>query len=102
MKDDPAMTNPTINSQLLGTIEERGILRNEVDRAYLESLAKAMHKENRNEKCEQNKLKKNFNNRENAAALTEQPKSMDRLIPEPELLEDHVVVSVRHRTRGIV
>ena len=32
----------------------------------------------------------------------EQRKSMDWLIPEPDLLEDHVVASVKHATQGIV
>ena len=43
--NDRAMMNPTINSQLLGTNEKRDILRNEIDCAYCESLAKDMEKE---------------------------------------------------------
>ena len=92
--------NPTISSQLLGTNEEREMLRNEIDHAYCESLAKDMQKEKSNEKYKQSKSEQIFNNRENAAVLMEQGKL--RLIPEPDLLEDHVVVSVRHTTRGIV
>ena len=100
LRNDQAMMNPTINSQLLGTTEERDILRNEMDRAYCKSLAKDMEKEKSNEKYKQSKSEQIFNNRENAAVLMEQRKS--RSIPEPDLLEDHVVVSVRHTTRGIV
>ena len=48
--NDRAMMNPSINSQLLGTNEERDILRNEIDRAYCESLAKDMEKEKSNGK----------------------------------------------------
>ena len=59
-----------------------------------------MEKERRNVKYKQNKSEQISNNRENAAVLMEQRKS--RLIPEPDLVEDHVVVSVRHTTRGIV
>ena len=95
-----AMMNPTINSQLLGTNKERDILRNEIDRAYCESLAKDMEKEKIDEKYKQSKSEQIFNNRENTAVLMEQRKW--RLIPEPGLLEDHVVVSVRYTTRGIV
>ena len=95
-----AMMNPTINSQLLGTNEERDRLRNGTDCAYCESLAKDMEKEVSNEKYKQSKSEQIFSNRENAAVLMEQCKS--RLIPEPDLLEDHVVVSVTHTTRGIV
>ena len=40
--NDRAMMNPTINSQFLGTNEKRDILRNEIDRAYCDSLAKDM------------------------------------------------------------
>ena len=76
--------NPSINSQLLGSDEERDILRNEIDRAYCKSLARS------NEKYEQNKSEQISNNRENADVLMEQRKS--ELIPEPDLLEDHVVV----------
>ena len=98
--NNQAVMNPTINSQLLGTNEERDILRNEIGRAYCESLAKDMEKEKSNDKYKQKKSEQISNNRENAAILMEQRKS--RLIPEPGLLEDHVVVSVRHTTRGIV
>ena len=59
-----------------------------------------MEKAGRNVKYKQNKSEQISNNRENAAVLMEQRKS--RLIPEPDLVEDHVVVSVRHTTRGIV
>ena len=59
-----------------------------------------MEKENSNEKFKRNKSEKISNNRENAAVLMEELKS--RLIPEPDLQEDHVVVSVRHAARGIV
>ena len=100
LRNDQAMMNPTINSQLLGTNEERDILRNEIDSAYCKSSAKDMEKEKTNEKYKQSKSEQIFNNRENAAVLMEQRKS--RLIPELDLLEDHVVVSVRHTTRGIV
>ena len=80
--------NPTINS-----------LRNEIDRAYCESLAKDMEKEKIDEKYKQSKSEQIFNNRENIAMLMEQRKW--RLIPKPDLLEDHVVVSVRHTTRRL-
>ena len=100
LRNDQAMMNPTINSQLLGTNEERDILRNEIDGAYCESLAKNMEKEKSNEKYMQSKSEQIFNNRDNAAVLMEQRKS--RLIQEPDLLKDHAVVSVRHTTRGIV
>ena len=59
-----------------------------------------MKKEKSNEKYKQSKSEQIFNKGENAAVLMEQRKS--RLIPEPDLLEDHVVISVRHTTRGIV
>ena len=59
-----------------------------------------MEKENSNEKFKQNKSEEISNNRENAAVLMEELKSW--LIPKPDLQEDHVVVSVRHATRGIV
>ena len=54
--NDQAMMNPTIDSQLLGTNEERDILRNEMDRAYCESLTKDMEKEKSNEKYKQSKF----------------------------------------------
>ena len=94
--NDRAMMNPTINSLLLGTNEERDILKNEIDRAYCESLAKEMEKEKSNVKYKQNKSEQISNNRENAGLLMEQRKS--RLIPESDLVEDHVVVSLRHTT----
>ena len=78
---------------------KKDIRRNEIDSAYCESLAKDMEKEKTNEKYKQSKSEQIFNNRENAAVLMEQRKA--RLIPESDLLEDHVVVSVRHTTRGI-
>ena len=53
--NDRAMMNPTINSQLLGTNEERDKLRNEIDRAYCQSLSKDMEKEKSNVKHKQNK-----------------------------------------------
>ena len=53
--NDRVMIKPTINSQLLGTHEERDILRNEIDRAYWESLAKDMDKAKSNDKYKQNK-----------------------------------------------
>ena len=59
-----------------------------------------MEKEKSNDKYKQKKSEQISNNKENAAILMEQRKS--RLIPEPDLPEDHVVVSVRHTTRGIV
>ena len=92
--NDQAVMNPTINSQLLGTNEERDILRNEIDCAYCKSLAKDMEKEKSNDKYKQKKPEQISNNRKNATILMEQRKS--RLISEPDLLEDHVVVSVRH------
>ena len=55
-----------------------------------------MEKEKSNVKYKQNKSEHISNNRENAALLMEQRKP--RLTPEPNLVEDHVVVSVRHTT----
>ena len=92
--------NPTINSQLLGTNDKRDILRNEIDRAYCESSAKDIEKEKSNDEYKQNKSEQISNDRENAAILMEQIKL--RLISEPDFLEDHLVVSVSHTTRGIV
>ena len=69
--NDQAMMNPNINPQLLGTNEERDILRNETDRAYCESLTKDMEKEKSNEKYKQSKSEQIFNKRENAAVLME-------------------------------
>ena len=92
--------NPTINSQLLGTNDERDILRNEIDRAYCEPSAKDIEEGKSNDKYKQNKSEQISNDRENAAILMEQRKL--RLISEPDLLEDHVVVSVSHTKRGIV
>ena len=91
--------NPTINSQLLGTNEERDIMKNEIDCVYCKSLARDMEKEGRNEKYKQNKSEQVSNNRENAAVLMEQCKL--QLISEPDPQEDHEVVSVRHTTRDI-
>ena len=68
------------------------MLRNEIDRAYCESLAKETEKEKSNEKYKQSKSEQIFNNRENATPGTN-GKRKPRLIPAPDLLEDHVVVS---------
>ena len=92
--------NPTINSPLPGTNEERDILGNERVPAYCKSLGKDIEKEKSNVKYKQNKSERISNNRENPAVLMEQRKS--RLMPEPDLVEDHVVISVRHTTRVIV
>ena len=59
-----------------------------------------MLKEKSNDKYKQNKSEQISNNRENAAVLMQQRKL--RLIPEQDLLEDHVVSSAMHTTRGIV
>ena len=61
---DRAMLNSTMNSQLLGTNEERDILRNELDSTYCESLAKDMEKEKSNVEYKQNKSEQISNNRE--------------------------------------
>ena len=55
-----------------------------------------MLKEKSNDKYEQNKSEQISNNRENAVVLMEQRKL--RLIPEQDLLEDHVVSSAMHTT----
>ena len=59
-----------------------------------------MLKEKSNDKYKENKSEQISNNRENAVVLMEQRKL--RLIPEQDLLEDHVVSSAMHTTRGIV
>ena len=94
------MMNPIINSQLLGTNEERDILRKEIDCAYCKSLAKDMEKEKSKVKNKKNKCEQIANNRENATVLVEQRKS--QLILDLNLAENHMVVSVKHATRDIV
>ena len=84
LRNDRAMMNPTINSQLLETNEERDILRHEIDQAYCKSLAKDMEKEKSNVKYKQNKFEQISKNRENAAILMEQHKLW--LISEPDIV----------------
>ena len=59
------------------------MLRNEIDLAYCESLAKDTEKEKSNEKYKQSKSEQIFNNRENATADTN-GKCKLRLIPAPD------------------
>jgi hypothetical protein len=81
---------------LIGTRDERSALLSEQDHAYLESLRQDEEKDNARKLLLEKELK-NVERQEQLRSIRE-----SRLLPEPEISEDHVLVSVRHITEGVV
>ena len=83
-------------TSFIETNNERDILIQEQDQEYLESLR------NDKKKDEERRLllEKELNDVERQESLRSIRES--RLLPEPDVSEDHVLVSVRHMTQGII
>lgn len=83
-------------TSLIGTQEERSALLNKQDQAYIESLTKDQEKDKERKLL----MEKELNDVERQESLRKTRES--RLLPEPDVSEDHVLVSVRHLTQGVV
>ena len=90
---DEVIENTT---SLTGTHDERSELLHEQDQAYFESLKQDQEKEEERRLL----LEKELNDVERQERLRNVRES--RLLQEPDVTEDHVVVSVRHITQGVV
>uniref|UniRef100_A0A7M6DLE0 UBX domain-containing protein n=1 Tax=Clytia hemisphaerica TaxID=252671 RepID=A0A7M6DLE0_9CNID len=82
------ITAPTSNVQslLIGSSQERKDLKEEIDDALRKSEAADWEKANKSK--DEEVLKKLQQDR------------LSRVLPEPELIEEHTVISVRHKTLG--
>ena len=83
-------------TSFIETNNERDILIREQDQEYLESLRNDQKKDEERRLL----LEKELNDVERQESLRSIRES--RLLPEPDVSEDHVLVSVRHMTQGII
>ena len=91
---DEVIENTT---SLIGTDDERSELLHEQDQAYFESLKQDQEKEEERRLL----LEKELNDVERQERLRNVRRTL-QLLQEPDGTEDHVVVSVRHITQGVV
>ena len=98
--DEPSLSDGDqavgTSTSFLGTKAERDALLKEQDQAYFESLATDQEKEKEKKLL----LEKELNDVERQTFLRDIRES--RLPQEPDITEDHVLVSVRHITQGVI
>lgn len=103
--EDPHTSTPLVtsnsvtDSSLKGTSQERFRLKDEQDKAYRESLAMDIKKRDdrvREQLLETDEMEKIMRQEQLRSTRA------NRVPPEPNIEEDHVVVLVRHITRGVV
>ena len=93
------MNAELVNDSLIGTSEEREHLLSEINDSYTQSLQKDKEKENEN-LYSQNKTTEELETSETAINLQLQRKR--RVIPEPDIGNDVICLSVRHPELGTI